>query len=171
MSTAANSQMEQVIQFFFSEQWCALRSYCTQRDIRDSWRRGHFCELRQRRCVDTLLNSLSWTRSRKPTRVSGVPPDYFSATGQRWGNPLYKWGLLTGKRGFDWWVARIRRSLALYDMVRLDHFRGFEAFWSIAAEEQTAMNGQWVKAPGHELFKRLERRVRSIFPSWRRIWA
>ena len=84
-------------------------------------------------------------------RVSGVPPDYFSATGQRWGNPLYKWGLLQ-ERGFDWWVARIRRALTLYDIIRLDHFRGFEAYWSIAAEEETAINGQWVKAPGHALF-------------------
>jgi len=88
-------------------------------------------------------------------RVSGVPPDYFSATGQRWGNPLYKWGVLR-EREFDWWVARIRRTLTLYDMVRLDHFRGFEAYWSIAAEEQTATHGQWVKAPGHELFQRLK---------------
>ena len=91
----------------------------------------------------------------KPVRVSGVPPDYFSATGQRWGNPLYKWGLLK-ERGFDWWVARIRRALTLYDMIRLDHFRGFEAYWSIPADEPTAINGQWVKAPGHELFKRLK---------------
>jgi 4-alpha-glucanotransferase len=91
----------------------------------------------------------------KPIRVSGVPPDYFSATGQRWGNPLYKWGELK-LRGFDWWVARIRRSLALYDSIRLDHFRGFEAYWSIAADEETAINGQWVKAPGHELFQRLK---------------
>jgi 4-alpha-glucanotransferase len=88
-------------------------------------------------------------------RVSGVPPDYFSETGQRWGNPLYRWGVLQ-ERGFDWWVARIRRALTLYDMIRLDHFRGFEAYWSIAADEPTAVNGQWVKAPGHELFKRLK---------------
>ncbi len=91
----------------------------------------------------------------RPIRVSGVPPDYFSATGQRWGNPLYRWDRLK-ERGFDWWVARIRRSLTLYDIVRLDHFRGFEAYWSIAAEEETAINGQWVKAPGHELFQRLK---------------
>ena len=88
-------------------------------------------------------------------RVSGVPPDYFSATGQRWGNPLYRWGTLR-ERGFDWWVARVRRNLTLYDMVRLDHFRGFEAYWSIAADEKTAVNGQWVKAPGYELFQRLK---------------
>jgi 4-alpha-glucanotransferase len=146
--------IEQVIQFFFNEQWCALRGYCAERKIRimgdvaifvnydsaDVWTHPEMFELDQ---------------DLRPLRVSGVPPDYFSVTGQRWGNPLYKWGLLK-ERGFDWWVARIRRSLTLYDVIRLDHFRGFEAFWSIPAEEETAINGQWVKAPGHELFQRLK---------------
>jgi 4-alpha-glucanotransferase len=146
--------VEQAIQFFFDEQWCALRIYCKARDIRvlgdvaifvnydsaDVWTHPELFELDE---------------ERRMIRVSGVPPDYFSATGQRWGNPLYKWGELK-ERGFDWWVARIRRTLTLYDMIRLDHFRGFEAYWSIAAEEETAVNGQWVKAPGHELFQRLK---------------
>ena len=146
--------VEQAVQFLFSEQWCALKSYCAKHgigvlgdiaifvnyDSADVWTHPEIFEL-----DDQLA----------PVRVSGVPPDYFSSTGQRWGNPLYKWGLLK-ERGFDWWVARIRRSLALYDMIRLDHFRGFEAFWSIAADEETAINGQWVKAPGHDLFQRLK---------------
>ena len=146
--------VEQAVQFFFNEQWMALRAYCEARKIKvlgdvaifvsydsaDVWTHPEIFELDDQR---------------RPTRVSGVPPDYFSATGQRWGNPLYKWGLLQ-ERGFDWWVARIRRSLTLYDSIRLDHFRGFEAFWSIAADEETAMNGQWVKAPGHALFNRLK---------------
>ena len=146
--------IEQAIQFFFDEQWGALRAYCRERDIRilgdvaifvnydsaDVWTHPELFELDE---------------ERRMIRVSGVPPDYFSATGQRWGNPLYRWGELR-ERGFDWWVARIRRTLVLYDMVRLDHFRGFEAYWSIAAEEETAVNGQWVKAPGHELFQRLK---------------
>ena len=146
--------IEQVVQYFFSEQWCSLRAYCSERDVRilgdvaifvnydsaDVWTHPELFEL------DEKL---------QPIRVSGVPPDYFSATGQRWGNPLYRWGLMK-ERGFDWWVARIRRSLALYDVVRLDHFRGFEAYWSIAADEATAINGQWVKAPGQELFMRLK---------------
>ncbi|MDE1161596.1 MAG: 4-alpha-glucanotransferase [Acidobacteriaceae bacterium] len=146
--------VEQVIQYFFDEQWSALRRYCAQKDVRilgdvaifvsydsaDVWTHPEIFELDEKR---------------NPTRVSGVPPDYFSATGQRWGNPLYKWSLLE-ERGFDWWVARIRRSLALYDSIRLDHFRGFEAFWSISAEEETAINGHWVKAPGHALFHRLK---------------
>jgi 4-alpha-glucanotransferase len=146
--------IEQVVQFFFAEQWTALRGYCAQRKIRilgdvaifvsydsaDVWTHPEIFEL---------------DADRKPVRVSGVPPDYFSATGQRWGNPLYKWSLLQ-EHGFDWWVARIRRALTLYDEVRLDHFRGFEAYWSIPADEPTAMNGQWVKAPGQALFTRLK---------------
>ncbi len=146
--------IEQAIQFLFNEQWCALRAYCAERKIRilgdvaifvnydsaDVWTNPEIFEL-----DENLF----------PTRVSGVPPDYFSTTGQRWGNPLYKWGLMK-ERGFDWWVARIRRALTLYDSIRLDHFRGFEAFWSIPADEETAIHGQWVKAPGHELFHRLK---------------
>ncbi len=146
--------IEQVVQFFFGEQWAALRAYCAERKIRilgdvaifvsydsaDVWTHPEIFEL---------------DANRRPTRVSGVPPDYFSATGQRWGNPLYKWSLLQ-EHGFDWWIARFRRALALYDSVRLDHFRGFEAYWSISAEEETAMNGHWVKAPGQALFNRLK---------------
>ena len=146
--------IEQVIQFFFNEQWCALRSYCAESKVRilgdvaifvsydsaDVWTHPEIFEL---------------DAEGKPLRVSGVPPDYFSVTGQRWGNPLYKWKLLE-QSGFDWWVARIRRSLTLYDMIRLDHFRGFEAYWSIPTEEETAVNGVWVKAPGHALFNRLK---------------
>jgi len=146
--------IEQAIQFFFDEQWSALRAYCKQRDIRilgdvaifvnydsaDVWTHPELFEL------DDQLRMV---------RVSGVPPDYYSATGQRWGNPLYKWGEMR-EREFAWWVARVRRTLALYDMVRLDHFRGFEAYWSITADEPTAIHGQWVKAPGYELFQRLK---------------
>jgi 4-alpha-glucanotransferase len=146
--------VEQVVQFFFNEQWMALRAYCGERRIRilgdvaifvsydsaDVWTHPEIFELDDQR---------------KPIRVSGVPPDYFSKTGQLWGNPLYKWKLLE-EHGFDWWVARIRRALTLYDDVRLDHFRGFEAYWSVAAGETTAMNGQWVKAPGLALFQRLK---------------
>ncbi len=88
-----------------------------------------------------------------PVRVSGVPPDYFSATGQRWGNPLYRWDKLEGE-GFAWWVARIRRARELYDVIRLDHFRGFEAYWSIPAAAETAISGEWIKAPGAALFSR-----------------
>ena len=146
--------VEQVIQFFFDEQWCTLRSYCDRKGIRVL---GDVAIFVNYDSADVWTNPdlFELDEDRRPIRVSGVPPDYFSSTGQRWGNPLYRWGLLE-ERGFDWWIARIRRSLTLYDMVRLDHFRGFEAFWSIAASEETAMNGQWVKAPGEALFNRLK---------------
>ncbi len=146
--------VEQAVQFFFNEQWCALRGYCAERKIRIMGDVAIFVSY-DSADVWTHPEMFELDEELRPTRVSGVPPDYFSQTGQRWGNPLYKWGLLK-ERGFDWWVARIRRSLTLYDLIRLDHFRGFEAFWSIPAEEETAMNGQWVKAPGHELFQRLK---------------
>jgi len=146
--------VEEVIQFFFNEQWCALRGYCAERKVRILGDVAIFVNM-DSADVWTHPELFELDEELKPVRVSGVPPDYFSATGQRWGNPLYKWGLLK-ERGFDWWVARIRRALTLYDMIRLDHFRGFEAYWSIPADEPTAVNGQWVKAPGQDLFKRLK---------------
>ena len=143
----------QALQFAFDEQWSALRAYCAARDIRfigdiaifvnydsaDVWTHPELFELDK----DLL-----------PIRVAGVPPDYFSQTGQRWGNPLYKWDVLQ-ESGFAWWVDRIRRAQFLYDVIRLDHFRGFEAYWAIPAQDETAVNGKWVKAPGTALFQKL----------------
>ncbi len=145
--------VEQAVQYFFSEQWKALRGYCRERDIQVLGDVAIFVNY-DSADVWTHPEAFELDEERRPLRVSGVPPDYFSAQGQRWGNPLYKWGLLK-ERGFDWWVARIRRALALYDSVRLAHFRGFEAYWSIPAEEETASHGQWIKAPCHDLFQRL----------------
>jgi 4-alpha-glucanotransferase len=88
----------------------------------------------------------------RPSVVAGVPPDYFSATGQRWGNPLYRWEAHE-QEGFAWWIERIRRSFELVDILRIDHFRGFAAHWEIPASEPTAIHGQWVKAPGAALFE------------------
>jgi 4-alpha-glucanotransferase len=146
--------VEQAIQFFFDEQWRALRAYCAERKIQILGDVAIFVNYDSAE-VWTHPELFELDEKGRMVRVSGVPPDYYSATGQRWGNPLYRWGEMK-ERGFDWWVARVRRSLALYDMVRLDHFRGFEAYWSIAAEEPTAAKGQWVKAPGIELFERLK---------------
>lgn len=146
--------VEQVLQFFFSEQWTALRAYAARHDVRVMGDVAIFVSY-DSADVWTHPEIFELDGAGLPTRVSGVPPDYFSATGQRWGNPLYRWELLE-ERGFDWWVARIGRALELYDTVRLDHFRGFEAYWSIAAEEETAMHGTWVKAPGVALFERLK---------------
>ena len=146
--------IEQVLQFAFAQQWNALREAAAASAIRilgdvaifvnmdsaDVWVHPELFEL------DAELH---------PIRVAGVPPDYFSVTGQRWGNPLYRWDVLEAQ-GFDWWIHRIRRACALYDIVRLDHFRGFEAYWAIPAEEETAVNGEWIKAPGQDLFEALE---------------
>jgi 4-alpha-glucanotransferase len=149
--------IEQALQFFFAEQWGALRWHCGEKGLRligdaaifvnydsaDVWAHPGLFEL---------------DAEGTPVRVSGVPPDYFSKTGQRWGNPLYRWDELE-QQGFDWWTKRLRRSLELYDMVRLDHFRGFEAYWAIPATEKTAIHGEWVPAPGEKLFAVLEREL------------
>jgi 4-alpha-glucanotransferase len=93
----------------------------------------------------------------QPTVVAGVPPDYFSETGQRWGNPLYDWDWIEAD-GFDWWHRRIAYQWQLFDLLRIDHFRGFEACWEIPAYEETAINGRWVKVPGDEMFASLTAR-------------
>ncbi len=148
---------EKIIQFFFQEQWQALRCYCAERQIRfigdiaifvnydssDVWMHPEIFEL---------------DGDKKVVHVAGVPPDYFSPTGQRWGNPLYRWDVLAS-RNFDWWDVRIRRALALCDLLRLDHFRGFEAYWSIPAEDETAIRGKWMKALGTEFFAHLHREL------------
>jgi 4-alpha-glucanotransferase len=90
----------------------------------------------------------------RPTVVAGVPPDYFSETGQLWGNPLYNWEVIAF-HGYNWWIERMRSALEQCDIVRIDHFRGFEAFWEIPATEKTAVNGRWVKGPGDALFNAL----------------
>jgi 4-alpha-glucanotransferase len=96
-----------------------------------------------------------------PAFVAGVPPDYFSATGQRWGNPLYRWDAMA-RTGFAWWIERFRVALMLVDSVRLDHFRGFEAYWEVPGEEPTAMVGRWVKGPGAALLEALRERLGSL---------
>jgi 4-alpha-glucanotransferase len=145
---------EQVLQFAFALQWSNLRQAAARFGIRimgdvpifvnmdsaDVWVHPDLFEL------DADL---------KPIHIAGVPPDYFSPTGQRWGNPLYRWDLLAA-HGFNWWIERIRRACELYDIVRLDHFRGFEAYWAIPAAEETAIHGAWIKAPGLALFRALE---------------
>lgn len=145
---------EQALQFAFAVQWGMLREAAAQKGIRILGDVAIFVNMDS---ADVWVHPKIFDLDEhlKPVCVSGVPPDYFSPTGQRWGNPLYRWDVLE-MRGFDWWVARIRRACQLYDIVRLDHFRGFEAYWSIPAEEETAVKGEWVKAPGLKLFRALE---------------
>ncbi len=153
---------EYAIQFFFAGQWEALRDYCTQNDIRVMGDMAIFVSYDS---ADVWANKeiFELDENNRPTAVSGVPPDYFSATGQRWGNPLYRWRYLE-QHGFDWWVARVKRQLELYDLLRLDHFRGFQAYWRIPAEEETAMHGEWVEAPGFALFDRLKAALGGALP-------
>ncbi len=94
----------------------------------------------------------------RPSVIAGVPPDYFSATGQRWGNPLYRWDAMERAR-YAWWVERFRQVFGLVDWVRVDHFRGFEAFWEIPGGDETAVNGRWVKGPGAALFEAVRREL------------
>jgi 4-alpha-glucanotransferase len=145
---------EQVLQFAFSVQWNQLRKAAARHAIRILGDVAIFVNMDS---ADVWVHPelFELDKELKPLRIAGVPPDYFSPTGQRWGNPLYRWEVLA-ERGFDWWIERIRRACKLYDIVRLDHFRGFEAYWAIPAEEETAVNGAWVKAPGLELFRALE---------------
>jgi 4-alpha-glucanotransferase len=150
---AGDLQIDRVIQFAFDRQWQALRDYCLARSIRFVGDVAIFVSY-DSADVWTHPDLFELNPDLSPIRVSGVPPDYFSETGQRWGNPLYRWDVLA-QRNFSWWVDRIRRAHAMYDIIRLDHFRGFEAYWAIPAEEETAIHGEWVKCPGAELFAAL----------------
>ena len=146
--------IEKVLQFAFTRQWSALQAAARESGIRILGDTAIFVNMDS---ADVWVHPeiFELDEELKPIRVAGVPPDYFSETGQRWGNPLYRWDVLAAN-GFQWWIERIRRSVELYDIVRLDHFRGFEAYWAIPAEEETAVKGEWIKAPGLELFRALE---------------
>ena len=145
---------EKLLQFAFSLQWENLRKAAAKQGIRILGDVAIFVNMDS---ADVWVHPELFELDEElmPIHVAGVPPDYFSTTGQRWGNPLYRWDVLA-KQNFAWWVARIRRACELYDIVRLDHFRGFEAYWSIPAAERTAIHGAWIKAPGLALFRALE---------------
>jgi 4-alpha-glucanotransferase len=138
-------------QFEFFRQWNVIRETCMRRGIRIM---GDIPIYAAHDSADVWANrEMFWLDEQgNPLKVSGVPPDYFSATGQLWGNPLYRWDVMK-KDGYRWWIERLRASLRMFDMVRLDHFRGFEAYWEIPAGEPTAMHGKWAKGPGAELFQ------------------
>ncbi|MFM7206402.1 MAG: 4-alpha-glucanotransferase [Planctomycetaceae bacterium] len=139
-----------VLQFLFHHQWMRLRRRANElgiaivgdlpifvaHDSADVWCRRELFEL---------------DAAGRPTVVAGVPPDYFSRTGQRWGNPLYRWDLHE-ERGFDWWIARLAHAFALVDVLRIDHFRGFAGYWEIPADQPTAEHGRWMPGPGRTLF-------------------
>ncbi|MEM9999178.1 MAG: 4-alpha-glucanotransferase, partial [Bacteroidota bacterium] len=140
-------------QFVVDKQWSDLWAYCRQRSIRIL---GDLPIYVAHDSSDVWANQdlFFLEDDGQPTVVAGVPPDYFSETGQRWGNPIYRWGRMK-RNGYNWWVRRMARALKLMDLVRLDHFRGFEAFWQIPGDEPTAVNGEWVDGPGADLFEAL----------------
>lgn len=137
-------------QFLFERQWQALRQYARRRHVRII---GDIPIFVAQDSADVWAHPelFALDASGRPTVVAGVPPDYFAATGQLWGNPLYRWAV-HAQTGYAWWLARLRRTLELVDLVRLDHFRGFEAYWEIPAGESTAVNGHWVRGPGAHFF-------------------
>jgi len=157
---ASEIEEEKFRQWLFYRQWTALRTYARGKGIRlfgdlpifvahdsaDVWanQREYFLDARGR-----------------PTAVAGVPPDYFSPTGQRWGNPLYRWEAMRGS-GYSWWIGRFKALLSLVDYIRIDHFRGFEAYWEIPASEKTAIRGQWVEGPGLPFFQAIKRALGSL---------
>ena len=138
-------------QFEFERQWSALRDCCRRRGIRIMGDLPIYV-------AGDSSDVASHPDLFRSDVVAGVPPDYFSATGQLWGNPIYQWEKLK-ETGYGWWIERFRSALAQVDMVRLDHFRGFEAYWEIPAGEKTAVNGRWVKGPGAALFEAVEARL------------
>ncbi len=139
-----------LVQFLFHRQWQALRAYAGEKgvvlfgdmpiyvalDSADAWARPELLQLE---------------RGGLPTQVAGVPPDYFSEDGQLWGNPLYDWSHHDAT-AYRWWVSRLRHCMQMMDLVRIDHFRGFEAYWSVPAAAETARDGAWIKGPGDKLF-------------------
>jgi 4-alpha-glucanotransferase len=150
---ATELSFRRVLQFFFWEQWRALRYYCAQKSIRVVGDVAIFVDYES---ADVWANRTLFRLKEglQPEVVSGVPPDYFSATGQRWGNPLYNWDAIRAT-GYRWWVQRLRWAAQTCDLVRLDHFRGFAQFWEIPASEPTAVHGRWVDGPGDEIFNKL----------------
>ncbi len=138
-------------QWAFFRQWLALKAYANGKGVEIIGDAPIFIA-HQSAEVWSNQSLFELDEAGHPTVIAGVPPDFFSATGQRWGNPLYRWSE-HARDGFAWWVERVRRTFELVDVVRIDHFRGFAAYWEIPASEATAENGRWVPAPGEALFK------------------
>jgi 4-alpha-glucanotransferase len=150
-------ERERFCQYIFYKQYLHLKRYCNEQGIQvagdvpiyvaynsaDVWSHPDLFKL---------------TRAKKPRFVAGVPPDYFSETGQLWGNPVYDWQRLE-ETGFEWWIRRIKHNLLLFDFVRIDHFRGLVAYWEVPASHQNAMRGKWVSAPHDQFFRALFRQV------------
>jgi 4-alpha-glucanotransferase len=142
------------LQFKFFEQWSSLRTYAQEKNIQIVGDVSiYVCHNSAEVWGNPEIFKLD-PQTLEPAYMAGVPPDYFSATGQLWGNPVYNWDKLQATN-FAWWIERFKATMQYVDIVRIDHFRGFEAYWQVPAGETTAMNGEWVKAPGFEFFEAL----------------
>jgi 4-alpha-glucanotransferase len=144
-------------QWLFYEQWRAVKAHANNKGIQIIGDIPIFVAFDS---ADTWANPELFflDDDGSPTVIAGVPPDYFSATGQRWGNPLYRWKVMK-KTDYAWWVQRFQSTLDFFDIIRVDHFRGFEAYWEIPASEPTAVKGRWVRGPGQDFFDALKRQL------------
>lgn len=145
------------IQFTFYSQWERLKDYANKNGIKII---GDIPIYVSPDSADVWANSYLYDMDENvmPKTVAGVPPDYFSATGQLWGNPLYNWEAMK-KEGYSWWISRIEKAASLYDIVRIDHFRAFDTYWAIPYGEKTAVNGEWKNGPGMELFNAIKKQI------------
>jgi 4-alpha-glucanotransferase len=145
---------QKFMQYTFFKQWSKLKGYVNRKGIKII---GDIPIFVAYDSCDLWANKkyFSVDKNGKLETVAGVPPDYFSATGQLWGNPLYKWNVLE-KDNFSWWVKRIKKTLDFVDIIRIDHFRGLDAYWEVPGDAETAIKGKWIKAPGKKLFETIK---------------
>lgn len=153
----ADIQFHMFFQFIFFKQWKNLHEYAQSKGVQLIGDLPIFAALDS---ADVWSNPeiFKLDKDGHPTDVAGVPPDYFSELGQHWGNPLYNWQK-ESSRCFDWWIERLKHNLELFDVLRLDHFRGFESYWAIPAEAPDARTGKWIKGPGMEFFKKINKEI------------
>ena len=147
--------LQKFLQFEFCRQWFALKAYANERYIQIIGDMPIYVAHDSADVWAFPENFMIDPETLMPSQMAGVPPDYFSETGQLWGNPTYNWEVLEDTQ-FDWWLKRIKTSLSYVDQIRIDHFRGFESYWAVPEGEETAMNGRWIQAPGVALFERVE---------------
>ncbi|CAM3095869.1 4-alpha-glucanotransferase [Streptobacillus ratti] len=151
---------QKFLQYIFFKQWKSVKSYANQNGIEIIGDIPIFVSMDS---ADAWSNPeiFLFDKDRNPVKVAGVPPDYFSATGQLWGNPLFDWNKLK-ETGYKWWIDRVKANLSLYDIIRIDHFRGFESYWAVNYGETTAINGKWEKGPGIDLFNAIKKSLGEI---------
>ena len=153
-------ERERFIQYLSASQWEHLKTYCDDRGIQII---GDIPIYVEHDSADVWMNPdlFKLDKNKNASVVAGVPPDYFSKTGQLWGNPVYNWETMKAN-GYDWWIRRIRRHLALFDIVRIDHFRGLVGYWEIPAGQKTAIHGRWVEAPAEDFFHTLRKHLPAL---------